>query len=147
MRIRDALPSDEADWRVLWRGYTEFYETVLDEEVTAETWRRIFDGGSAISCRVAEAEGRLLGFATHVLHACTWTLAPICYLEDLFVDPAARGAGAGRALLEDLVALARERGWARLYWHTRAGNVTARRLYDRFATADDFVKYRIAMKG
>jgi len=34
-------------------------------------------------------------------------------------------------------------GWSRLYWHTRAGNLAARRLYDAFVQADDFVRYRL----
>jgi hypothetical protein len=41
--------------------------------------------------------------------------------------------------------LARERGWSRLYWHTRAANATARKLYDKFAKADDFVRYRMIL--
>jgi hypothetical protein len=42
-----------------------------------------------------------------------------------------------------LCALARERGWSGIYWHTQEGNATARLLYDRIAKADDFVRYRI----
>jgi len=45
----------------------------------------------------------------------------------------------GRALIDDLVA----RGWARLYWHTRQSNDTARRLYDTYVDADAFVRYRL----
>jgi GNAT superfamily N-acetyltransferase len=81
-----------------------------------------------------------------VLHEGSWTVHPICYLEDLFVDEKARGHGIGRALIADLLSLAKERGWGRLYWHTREGNAPARRLYDEFAVADDFVRYRIGLK-
>ena len=49
----------------------------------------------------------------------------------------------GRALIDDLLDLAKERGWDRLYWHTDAGNKTARTLYDRYTKADNFVRYRI----
>ena len=58
----------------------------------------------------------------------------------------ARGHGIGRALIEDLLALARDRGWSRMYWHTNVSNQTARRLYDGFAKADDFVRYRMILK-
>ena len=68
-----------------------------------------------------------------------------CYLEDLFVDPAARGHGIGEALIQDLIDIGRERGWSRLYWHTRASNEAARRLYDKFVHADDFVRYRLIL--
>ena len=107
------------------------------------TWRRILDPASPILGRLAERDGVVVGFSISVLHEGTWTLAPVCYLEDLFVDPAARGEGAGRVLLQDLVDLGRARGWSRLYWHTRADNLIARRLYDSFGSADDFVRYRL----
>jgi GNAT superfamily N-acetyltransferase len=141
--IRDARPEDEPAWRRLWAGYCAFYETDVPEAVTAATWDRIFEPQSTIFCRIAERDGEVAGFTNSVLHLGTWTLAPICYLEDLFVDPVLRGHGIGRALIEDLLKLAGERGWSRLYWHTRGSNETARRLYDQFAQADDFVRYRI----
>jgi len=140
--IRDALPADEAAWRRLWAGYLDFYGTELPEEVTAATWRRILDRASPVFARLTERDGAVVGFSLSVLHEGTWTVAPICYLEDLFVAPEARGTGAGRALIEDLIALARARGWARLYWHTRADN-PARRLYDGFTPADGYVRYRL----
>lgn len=92
--------------------------------------------------RMARRGGEIVGFSISVLHEGTWVAAPVCYLEDLFVAPACRGAGVGRALIEDLVRLGKEKGWSRLYWHTRHDN-PARRLYDGFVEADDFVRYRM----
>jgi GNAT superfamily N-acetyltransferase len=144
--IRSALPSDEAAWRQLWRGYLDFYGTKITEEVTGRTWKRILDPDSAVMCVVAEVEGQVRGFANCVVHENTWETQAICYLEDLYVAPAARGHGIGRALIEWLRNAMRAEGWARLYWHTRSNNETARRLYDRFAEADDFVRYVIRQK-
>jgi GNAT superfamily N-acetyltransferase len=141
--IRDPRPDDEAAWRQLWSGYVDFYEAEINDAVTAATWQRLFTPGSGMFGRIAEWDGAVAGFTVSVVHPGSWTLAPLCYLEDLFVEPAARGHGIGKALIQDLVALARERGWSRVYWHTRQGNATARLLYDRFAKADDFVRYRI----
>jgi GNAT superfamily N-acetyltransferase len=86
------------------------------------------------------------GFTISVLHPGSWALTPACYLEDLFVDPEARGRGLGRALIEDLIGLARDNGWSRIYWHTRQSNAAARRLYGQFAEADDFVRYRMVLR-
>jgi GNAT superfamily N-acetyltransferase len=144
--IRSTLPSDEATWRKLWRGYCEFYEADLPEDVTNRTWKRILDPDSAVMCIVAEAEGQVCGFAHCVVHENTWETQPVCYLEDLYVMPHLRGNGIGRALIEWLRNSMRAEGWARLYWHTRAGNAQARKLYDRFAEADDFVRYVIRQK-
>jgi GNAT superfamily N-acetyltransferase len=142
MIIRDASLQDEASWKRLWAGYNAFYETSVPDEVTNQTWRRIFDPASGIFARLAEQNGDVIGFSVSVLHGGTWTIGPICYLEDLFVDPNRRGQGAGRLLIQDLVDRARSRRWSRLYWHTRADN-PARNLYDQFAKADDFVRYRL----
>ena len=142
MIIRDPLQEDEAAWKRLWSGYNAFYETRVDDAVTQRTWQRILDPSSAIFARLAAHNNNVLGFSMSVLHEGTWTIEPVCYLEDLFVDPQWRGKGVGRLLIQDLVYRARARHWSRLYWHTRAGN-PARRLYDDFAKADDFVRYRL----
>ena len=64
-----------------------------------------------------------------------------CYLQDLFVDPATRGKGAGRALIEAVATKAREHGADRLYWLTQDHNAEARQLYDRLAKTRGFIKY------
>jgi GNAT superfamily N-acetyltransferase len=144
--IRACAPADEPAWRALWQAYCDFYGVQLADEVTQRTWKRILDPDSAVMCVVAEVEGQVRGFANCVVHENTWETQAICYLEDLYVAPAARGLGIGRALIEWLRNAMRAEGWARLYWHTRSNNETARRLYDRFAEADDFVRYVIRQK-
>jgi ribosomal protein S18 acetylase RimI-like enzyme len=89
--------------------------------------------------------GATVGLANYVLHPYTWGPAQVCYLEDLYVAPEARGAGVGRRLIEHLVEEGRQRGWARVYWHTREDNADARRLYDRFGPADGFVRYTVPL--
>ena len=144
MIIRDPTPRDETSWKRLWSDYNAFYETCLPDTITNQTWRRILDPASTIFARLVEDNGGLIGFSTSVLHEGTWTIEPICYLEDMFVDPNRRGQGVGRLLIRDLIELARAQHWSRLYWHTRANN-PARRLYDQFAKADDFVRYRLLL--
>ena len=141
LQIRSALPSDEPVWRRLWHGYCEFYEVTLPHEVAQRTWMRILDPDSAVMCVVAEVDGKVYGFAHCVVHENTWETQPVCCLEDLYVDPAARGHGIATALLEWLRNAMRAEGWARLYWMTRRDNTAARAVYDRFTAADDFVRY------
>jgi len=143
--IRNPGAADEAAWRRLWADYVAFYRAAVPEPVTAATWRRILDPAAPIFARLAERDGAVVGFSVCVVHDATWSLGPVCYLEDLFVAEAARGHGIGRALIEDLLARGAAGGWARLYWHTEATNAAARRLYDGFARADGYVRYRIAL--
>ena len=92
---------------------------------------------------VRVGSGDLLGFAHYVLHPHTWSDKTLCYLEDLFVSPEARGQNVGYALISHLVEIGKAAGWGRVYWHTETANTAARRLYDRFTAADDFVRYTV----
>lgn len=91
-----------------------------------------------------EKDGNVIGFAMCVLHEGTWSTAPVCYLEDLYVDAAERGAGAGKALIDALIDEGKREGWSKLYWVTRMHN-PARKLYDHYGEADDYVRYRISL--
>lgn len=144
LTIRDADPGDETVFRALWDNYLGFYKTELKPGVTEATWKRILAPTSGLFARLAEHDGRVVGFAVCVMHEGSWVNQPICYLEDLFVTETLRGQGIGRRLIEDLVALAKAHRWARVYWHTEADNTAARALYDKFSKADG-VRYRIAL--
>ncbi|WP_312765331.1 GNAT family N-acetyltransferase [Enterobacter soli] len=60
------------------------------------------------------------------------------------VDATLRGAGTGQALIDALMEEGKREGWSKLYWVTRQNN-PARKLYDRFGEADDYVRYRISL--
>ena len=145
LTIRDAMPGDEPAWRNLWQGYLDYYRVTLAPEVTANTWANLMAPTAPLNARIACLHGKPVGFAMNLHHPSSWVMGEDCYLEDLFVDPDARGHGIGRALIDDLVALARAKGWHRLYWHTRQDNARARALYDRYVRSDDHIRYRMAL--
>lgn len=142
VRIRPIKHGDERAWRELWAGYQRFYEVALSDTTTAATWTRFFDPASTIHGLVAEnSSGAVIGLCHYILHANTWEIAPVCYLEDLYVSPDDRAAGTGEALIEYLHVQMKAEGWSRLYWLTREDNYRARGLYDRFTKRDAFVRY------
>jgi GNAT superfamily N-acetyltransferase len=145
VEIRDATPNDEAAWRGLWSAYLAFYKVGLDPAITDHTWARLMLPSSPLKARLAVEDGTVLGFAIRQNHPSTWVLGDDCYLEDLFITDAARGRGIGRALIEDLMALARSNGWHRLYWHTDEANTNARQLYDRIVKSDGHIRYRLKL--
>lgn len=133
LTVRRVRPGDEPRWRELWDGYTRFYQREPSEEQTRYTWRRILDDAAPVYSIVAETADRgVIGIANYLVHENTSKLAPVCYLQDLFVDPACRGGGVGRSLIDWLVAETARQNWARLYWHTRENNYRARMLYDSY---------------
>lgn len=146
--IRAAEAADHAQWLPLWQAYLEFYRAALPAATSARLWQRILDPAQEIECRVAAAgDGRLFGLVHFFPHAHTWYESPVCYLNDLFVLPAARGGGIGERLIESVIGEARERGWCEVYWHTQQDNRVARGLYDKMTGGTDgFVNYCIALK-
>ena len=103
IEIRPITASDEAEWRRLWTLYLEFYETSVPEEVYQSTFARLLgDDPQDFSGFVAEKDGRLIGLTHYLFHRHCWTVGDACYLQDLYTDPAARGQGVGKALIEDL---------------------------------------------
>lgn len=103
------------------------------------------DPSCPLGIRLAVVADRVAGFAMWHTHLTTWSAAPDCYLEDLFVAEDARGTGLGRALIEDLQGVARALGCGRLYWMTDQNNARARALYDSFAPADGHLRYRLSL--
>lgn len=142
--VRDIDARDRDAWLGLWHGYLVFYETDLAPAVTENTWRRLVDpDGDLIGLVAVDEADWPVGFAVCVVHGGTWSPKPVCYLEDLFVDPKARGGGVGRNLIEALAARGRREGWLRLYWQTAAGNARAQALYDKLARRTDWVRYEL----
>ena len=148
IEVRAIRPEDEAAWRRLWRAYLDFYETELPEAVYATSFARLIDpevrdyhgllalGGGELG------GGEPVGLVHYIFHRHGWQVEDVCYLQDLYVAPEARGAGAGRRLIEAVYAAADAAGRPNVYWLTQTFNAPARRLYDRLATVTPFIKYR-----
>ena len=84
----------------------------------------------------------MLGLTHYLFHRSTTAIEPVCYLQDLFTDEAARGKGVGRALINGVYQQAMLAGSPRVYWQTHETNLTAMQLYDKVAERSGFVVYR-----
>lgn len=141
--IRPLAAADEAEWRRLWTGYLEFYETSVSEEVYRTTFARLLgDDPHDYHGLMATSDGKPVGLAHFLFHRHGWRVENVVYLQDLYVDPSVRGTGAGRALIEAVYAAADSAGCPSVYWLTQDFNVTARQLYDRIGKATPFIKYQ-----
>jgi len=144
--IRLVRPQDFAAWRELWDGYNAFYgrsgPTALAPEITQTTWSRFFDAYEPVHALVAESAGRLAGLVHYIFHRNTTMLGPVCYLQDLFTAPEARGMGVARALILAVYDRAKSAGSTRVYWLTHETNAVAMSLYGKLAQRSGFIMYR-----
>jgi GNAT superfamily N-acetyltransferase len=136
-------PGDRSAWEALFRAYINFYERDEPPATYDRAWNE-FLRNDRMHALVAKLDGELVGI-THFLEHPSTSSADVCYLQDLFTAPAARGQGVGRALIEAVADHARELGCARLYWQTKADNAVARRLYDAVTSDSSFVVYRLPL--
>ena len=144
--VRGIEKHDYDQWLSLFAGYNAFYgregATALPTEVIEMTWQRFFEPAEPVHALVAEHNGVLVGLAHYLFHRSTTSIAPTCYLQDLFTTEAARGRGVATALVDRVADAARAQGSARLYWQTHEENLRARKLYDRIAERSGFIVYR-----
>ena len=131
-------------------GYNKFYgrsgATALPDEITQMTWGRFFDAYEPVHAIVTEHDGKLIGLVHYLFHRTTTSIAPTCYLQDLFTAEEARGKGIGRKLIEAVYEQATLAGEARVYWLTHETNSTAMLLYDKVADRSGFIVYRKNME-
>jgi GNAT superfamily N-acetyltransferase len=145
LTVRVIEEKDKSQWLKLWAGYLEFYKSTISPEQTELTWERLINNELKMFGFVAEDENGVIGFTHCLFRPSTWTETDYCYLEDLFVDPNIRGKGVGRALMEKVVELAKEKKSKRVYWTTQEFNKTARVLYDSITPVSEFVQYRLPL--
>ena len=136
---------DQHDWRALFEGYAEFYKTSLTDGIADQVWEWLLDPDHVFEGLIARDEqGKARGIA-HV-RACPRSLSgcDIGFVDDMFVDPDARGSGAADALVTRLRELAAERGWPSIRWVTQHFNERGRAFYDRYTGGpSDFIMYQL----
>jgi GNAT superfamily N-acetyltransferase len=130
--IRPAARADVAAIVRLIHGLAEFEKLTHLVKVTPESLApHLFGDRPVAEALVADRAGRVVAFALFFTNFSTFLAQPGLYLEDLFVEPEARGQGIGQALLEHLARLAATRGCGRFEWSVLDWNEGAIRFYQR----------------
>lgn len=146
--LRDATVDDVPDLLRLVRELAA-YERAPDAVVaTEESFAGVLfpaAGAPTAFATVAERAGHLVGMAVWFPSFSTWTGRNGIWLEDLFVEPAHRGDGIGRALLAHLAQTCVERGWARLEWTVLDWNSPALGFYRSLGAVgqDEWTTHRL----
>ncbi len=145
--IRPARPDDVPAIVALVRELATYeraaHEARAGEEEIGDA---LFGPQPKVFAHVAELDGEVVGFAVWFPNFSTWLGRHGIYLEDLFVRPAARGRGLGRALLAELARIATERGYGRLEWWVLDWNTAAHGFYRTLGAApmDEWTVWRLS---
>lgn len=144
---RDLRHDDHARWEVLHRGYSGHYGIATTDEQRQRLWGWLVSHEHGLEGLVVEHEGRVMGIA-HVRPVVRPLHVQVDgWLDDLYVDPDARGTGAAAALLHAVRRLAADRGWSGVRWITSNTNARARAFYEREgAAALDVVTYDVGVE-
>lgn len=144
--IRPATPADVPSILALIRELAE-YERLLDQVVADEAavHRALFGPRPIVEALVATFADEAVGFALFFHNFSTFLGKPGMYLEDLFVRPAYRGRGIGKALLTQVAQLAVERDCGRMEWSVLDWNEPSIRFYESLGAKPlaDWTTYRL----
>jgi len=146
VRLRTATPEDTPVILQLIRELADYehlaHEVVTDERELGEN---LFGGRRVAEVLLAERDADAAGFALFFHNFSTFLGRPGIYLEDLFVRPAHRGAGIGRALLAAVGRIARQRGCGRVEWSVLNWNEPAIGFYRSLGARpmDEWTVYRV----
>jgi len=144
--ITPAAPADVPVILALIRELAE-YEKLLDKVVATEASLRgdLFGDRQYAEVLLGRLDGQLVGYALFFHNYSTFVGKPGIYLEDVFVKPAARGRGAGKALLREVARIARDRGCGRLEWSVLNWNTPAIEFYQSLGAKplDEWTTYRM----
>jgi GNAT superfamily N-acetyltransferase len=144
--IRPATPDDVPAILRLIHDLAEYERALHEVKATEEDLRAsLFGEEPKVFAHVAEHEGEVIGFALWFLSFSTWLGRHGIYLEDLYVDPAVRGHGHGKALLTELARIAVERGYGRVEWAVLNWNAPSIAFYEALGARpqDEWTTYRL----
>jgi GNAT superfamily N-acetyltransferase len=139
VQIKALSAADKTEWLQLTRAYKKFYDDEIGDDEYEAAWQRL-QQCDRVRAVTACMSGRMVGLAHYVFHDSVWR-ASVCYLQDLYVIPNERGQGIARRLIEYVAEQARNQGAERFYWQTQKHNTIARRLYDKIAVYNGFIRY------
>lgn len=145
MIIRRPTHADRAEWDRLYAGYAAFYRVEQTAAMRDRVWAWLHDPDHETEGLVAEHAGKLVGIAHFRAFARPLSASTGGFLDDLFVDPEARGTGAAEALIQAIRDTGKQRGWTVIRWITAEDNYRARSLYDRLADRTKWVTYDIKL--
>lgn len=137
--IRPLQFDDFPKWLPLWDGNNLGNR---DQDITTSTWSRLVDANNKNVNGLCAMQGEnMLGIVHYILHPTTGAINPVCYMQDVYVNPDHRRKGVGKRLVEAVTQKGSAEKWARMYWLTQESNLEAKAMYENFGIKLNFAFY------
>jgi ribosomal protein S18 acetylase RimI-like enzyme len=145
MEIRRAQPADLPALVGLCRDHARFEGAAIREPEPEHLHAALFGNAPKLHAFVAvDHDDHLIGYATATVDYSTWQAREYMHLDCLYLIEAVRSQGVGQALVDAVVALARELGIEQLQWQTPQWNTRAQRFYERLgATTEPKLRFTL----
>ncbi|MDB5371272.1 MAG: family N-acetyltransferase [Roseomonas sp.] len=145
LRILPLADSHRAAWERLYASYADFYAVAQTPGMRAKVWGWIQDPAHEVEGFIAFLGETPVGITHYRPFARPLSASTGGFLDDLYVDPAARGQRAADALIAAVAEQGRTRGWSVIRWITNETNYRGRAVYDRVAQMTPWRTYDIKL--
>jgi GNAT superfamily N-acetyltransferase len=131
--VRPLEENDRAGWELLWQGYQRHLRTKVPDKAVELTWMKLMDSETELFGLVAVFETfRMAGLVHFSLAPSSWSVGPMCHLQDLYVHEQMRGQGVGHALMDEVFHYADKAKASQVFWHINRANFRAKLLMDKY---------------
>jgi GNAT superfamily N-acetyltransferase len=145
LRIEPLVEEHRAAWEGLYAGYAAFYRVEQTAEMRQTVWGWLMNPAHDVKGFIALSDGQPVGITHFRPYWRPLYAGQGGFLDDLFVDPAARGQRVADALIGAVADEGRRRGWGLIRWITADNNYRGRSVYDRVATLTPWRTYDIKL--
>ena len=142
--IREIKLEDKEEWKVLYRGYANFYKVEMNDKILKTVWEWILDKNHDVSGLVYVQDNKIIGIAHYRKMPSPLRGKYIGFLDDLYVDPKHRRNGIGKKLIKELNVISSRNNWNLMRWITRDDNTTAKSLYEKLSKKTNWEVYELS---
>ena len=141
--IRNIEIKDKEQWKRLYRGYADFYQVTISEQILETIWDWLHDTNHDLNALVYEIDNSIVALAHYRRMPSPLRGKYIGFLDDLYVEPKFRGKKIGEKIIKKLNDISKERNWGLIRWITRNDNHNAKSLYDKVAKKSTWEVYEL----
>tara|TARA_B100001093_G_scaffold397814_1_gene385119 strand:- start:516 stop:947 length:432 start_codon:yes stop_codon:yes gene_type:complete len=141
--IREIRLDDKEEWKILYKGYADFYKVEMSDKILNTVWEWIHDNNHDVSGLVYEKDNKIIGIAHYRRMPSPLRGKYIGFLDDLFVDPKHRKNGVGEKIIKKLKVISKRNDWNLVRWITRDDNTKAKSLYQKLSKKTNWEVYEL----